>query len=294
MNAATAESYRARFRKVLAHIDAHPDGDLTLERLSAIAAFSKYHFQRQFSALFGIGVYQYVQLCRLKRASYQLAFRSHRPVIDIALDSGYEGQESFSRAFSKRIGQSPSDFRKQPRWHPWHAVFQPLNELRSIHMQAVNNAGQVRIVDFCDTKVALLPHRGDPQLIGESVRSFIAWRKLNRLPPNVSATFNILHDNPTEVAPEDFRLDLCAAVEREVADNPFGVVGACIPGGRCAVLRHIGPDDQLGAAIAGLYADWLPHSGEELRDFPVYLQRVTFFPDVPENEAVTDIFLPLR
>src|SRR5260221_3730956 len=67
-----------------------------------------------------------------------------------------------------------------------------------------------------------------------------------------------------------------------------------IPVGRCAVLRHTGADDGLAAAITHLYADWLPRSGEDLRDFPVYLQRITFFPDVPEHEAVTDIFLPLR
>ena len=67
-----------------------------------------------------------------------------------------------------------------------------------------------------------------------------------------------------------------------------------IPAGRCAVLRHTGADDGLAAAITHLYADWPPRSGEDLRDFPVYLQRITFFPDVPEHEAVTDIFLPLR
>jgi DNA gyrase inhibitor GyrI len=43
-----------------------------------------------------------------------------------------------------------------------------------------------------------------------------------------------------------------------------------------------------------LYATWLPASGEELRDFPLYLQRVRFFPDVPEHEAIVDVFLPLR
>jgi AraC family transcriptional regulator len=43
-----------------------------------------------------------------------------------------------------------------------------------------------------------------------------------------------------------------------------------------------------------LYAEWLPNSGEELRDYPLYFQRIRFFPDVPEHEAVTDIFLPLR
>ncbi|WP_408605894.1 hypothetical protein [Mastigocladopsis repens] len=43
-----------------------------------------------------------------------------------------------------------------------------------------------------------------------------------------------------------------------------------------------------------MYSIWLPLSGEEPRDFPLYLQRVSFFPDVPEYEAITDIFLPLK
>jgi AraC family transcriptional regulator len=294
LNAARADRYRARFRKVLDYIDAHLDEALTVERLSHVAAFSKYHFHRQFSALFGIGVVKYVQLRRLKRASYQLAFRDDSQVIDIALASGYEGPEAFFRAFKRTVGQSPSAFRSRPQWNPWHAAFQPLAQLRSTHMNTEKRIDQVSIIDFTETKVAVFEHRGDPRRIGDSVRSFIAWRKQNHLPPKISATYNILYDNPDEVAPEDFRLDICAATEREIADKAFGVVGKTIPAGRCAVLRHIGSDENLGRTIAFLYAEWLPQSGEELRDFPLYIQRVKFFPDVPENEAVIDVFLPIK
>ncbi len=161
-------------------------------------------------------------------------------------------------------------------------------------MKSEKQIEAVRIINFNDTKVAVFEHRGDPQLIGNSVRSFIEWRKQNHLPPRVSATFNILYGDPAEVAPEDYRLDLCAAIDRDVADNQFGMVCKTIPGGRCAVLRHIGSDDTLGATISYLYSAWLPQSGEELRDFPMYLQRVKFFPDAAENEAITDVFLPLR
>ena len=79
-----------------------------------------------------------------------------------------------------------------------------------------------------------------------------------------------------------------------MASNSAGVVAKVIPGGRCAVLRHIGSDDSLGAALAFVYAQWLPQSGEEPRDFPLYFQRITFFPDVPEPEAIIDVFLPLK
>ena len=293
MNPAATTTYHARFQRVLRHIEEHPGGDLSLEALSGVAAFSKFHFHRQFTALFGIGVHQYVQLVRSKRASYRLAFRDDQSILGIALDSGYEGPEAFSRAFKQRVGQTPSDFRKQPQWAPWHAAHRPLARTRITHMTADYSDEQVRFVDFPETRVAVLEHRGDPALIGDSIRRFIAWRRQMGVPPRLSATFNILHDDPATTAPAEFRLDLCAATEREVAPNDAGIVARIIPGGRCAVLRHTGTDDGLGAALRYLYADWLPRSGEEPRDFPPYLQRVAFFPDVPEGEAVTDIFLPL-
>jgi len=293
LSTTTAEKYRARFRRVLEYIDVNLDNDLTVTQLSRVAVFSKYHFHRQFSEFFGIGVYQYVQLRRLKRASYMLAFRSCSQVIDIALSSGYEGPESFARAFKKRIGQSPSEFRKQPQWTPWYAIYQPLSELRIKHMKSTTQAEQVKIINFNTTKVAVLEHRGDPQLIGNSIRTFIEWRKQHHLSPKLSATFNILYNNPAEVVPENYRLDICAAIEGDVVSNKIGIVGKTISGGRCAVLRHIGSDDTLGETIRYLYSEWLPQSGEKPRDFPIFLQRVKFFPDVPENEAITDIFLSL-
>jgi AraC family transcriptional regulator len=67
-----------------------------------------------------------------------------------------------------------------------------------------------------------------------------------------------------------------------------------IPGGRCAVLRVVGDTDDLEHAALYLYRDWLPASGEEARDFPIYCQRLSFFPEVPEHEAVAELFLPLK
>ena len=152
---------------------------------------------------------------------------------------------------------------------------------------------QVTIVDFPPTPVAVLAHRGDPALIGDSIRRFIVWRKAVGLPPSRSATFNILYGDPAETPPEQFRLDLCAGTGRAVEPNHAGVVAGLIAGGRCARLRHVGPDEGLGRAFAYLYGNWLPASGEAVGESPLFLQRVRFFPDVPEHEAVVDIFLPL-
>jgi AraC family transcriptional regulator len=111
LNEPAVDTYHSRFCKVLEYIDTHLGENLTVDCLSNVAAFSKYHFHRQFSELFGISVCKYVQLTRLKRASYQLVFRDWMPIIDISLASGYENHESFSRAFKKSMGQTPSEFR---------------------------------------------------------------------------------------------------------------------------------------------------------------------------------------
>lgn len=288
-----ATRYRSRLRRVLEHIEAHLDEDLDGAALARVAAFSKFHFHRQFTASLGVGMARYLQLRRMKRASYRLAFRGTEPVLEIALDAGYEGPEAFARAFRKTVGQSPSGFRREPHWENWHALFDPISEIRRTHMPASHTPADVRIVDTADIAVALLEHRGDPRRLSDTIRAFITWRRQHGLHPAKSATYNIAYNDPVTTPPEDFRFALAAATTMAIASNETGVTAGLIPGGRCAVLRHRGSDDALGEAVRYLYAGWLPQSGRELRDFPVYFQRVRFFPDVPEQEAVTDIFLPL-
>jgi AraC family transcriptional regulator len=291
---ATLVRYRDRFACVLAYIGARSEQALSIDGLSDIAAFSRHHFHRQFSGFLGMSVHRYVQFMRMRRASSRLAFRPAMAVGEIALATGYEGPEAFARAFRQFSGQSPSEFRASPDWREWHSRFRPFDHLRQTHMNTLSESPMVRVMTFPATRVATLEHRGSSLRLGDSIRSFIAWRRANKLPPGHSATFNIVYGDPDETPPEEFRFALCAATDRPVASNDAGVVPMTIPAGRCALLRHRGSDDQLGRSIRHLYASWLPASGEELRDFPLFMQRVAFFPDVPDSEAVTDIYLPLR
>jgi len=282
-----------RFRRVLDHVDGHLDGDLSLETLARVASWSPSHFHRRFAALTGMTVHRYVQLSRFKRAAWQAAFRPHASLTTIALDAGYESQDAFARAFRQRLGQSPSAFREAPDWRIWASAWQELDQVRRFHMPEGHRIDDVRVVDFSAVRVACLRHVGDPARIGESVRRFIAWRREHGLSPSRSATWNVWHDDPETTPPEAFRLDICATCDR-VDTNDAGVVASTIDGGRCAVLRHTGSDALLGDTIRFLYGDWLTASDEEPRDAPLFVRRVAFFPDVPEHEAVTDIYLPLR
>ena len=287
-DATTASTYAERFTKVFDYIDTHLDEELSVERLSQVANFSKYHFHRQFCQYTGINVIRYVQLMRLRRASYQLAFNDQARIIDIALQAGFENPESFSRAFKNTFDQTPTQFRKHPAWKPW-------NERYQIPIRKRRQPVEVNIINFEETAVAALEHRGPPELVNDSVRVFIEWRKTSGLSPvNTSKTLGVAYDDPATTEPEKFRFDICGSVTEGIPDNPQGVTNKTIPGGRCAVVRHLGSHHKIGEAAYYLYREWLPESGEELRDFPLFFQYLNLLPETPEHELVTDVYLPIR
>lgn len=291
---AAIDNYHARMQRVLDHIDRHLNDDLDLEAMSHVAAFSKYHFHRQFMATFGLSMHRYVQLARMKRASYQLAYRHNQSVTDIAMDAGYDAPDAFARAFRQRFGQSPSSFRKSPDWEPWRSAFGPLDNARSKLMQKTFTADDVVIREVSPTPVAIMEHRGDPATIGATIQRFISWRKAAGLSPKTSPTFNVFHSDPHTTPPAEYRMDLCVGTDRPITAHGERILAGTIPGGRCAVLRVVGNTDNLEPAALYLYRDWLPGSGEEARDYPLYCQRLAFFPEVPEHEAVAELLLPLK
>lgn len=281
-------TYMKRFETVFDYIETHLDEPLNVDQLSELAHFSKFHFHRQFAACTGINVARYIQLLRLKRASYQLVFAAQRRITDIALEAGFENPESFTRAFKKAFGQTPSQFRRQPAWHSWSDRYRFQKRERNLNME-------VEVVDFETTQVAVVEHRGDPARVNESAQRFVEWRKVTGLSPVASSdTFGIAYDDPNTTEPEQFRFDIGGEVETIVPANSQGVINKVIPGGRCARLRHLGSHERLGESAYYLYRDWLPQSGEELRDFPLFFLYQNLITDTPEHELITDLYLPLK
>jgi AraC family transcriptional regulator len=283
-------TYARRINRVLDYIDKHLDETLSVETLSNVANFSKFHFHRQFSEYCGISISRYIHLMRLKKASYRLAFNHRALVIDIALDSGFENPESLSRAFKNTFGQTPSEFRKKPDWASWSKRYQI-----PIPPRERTDKMEVRIVNVEPILVATLEHNGSPTLLNDSVQRFIEWRKADGLSPISSCqTYGIPYNDPNTTPPDEFRFDICASVTEPVPSNPQGIIAKTIPGGRCAVVTHAGSRERISESVYELYRQWLPKSGEELRDFPVYFHYLNLDHDTPEHQHLTDIYLPLK
>jgi AraC family transcriptional regulator len=281
-------TYAKRFEAVLAYIDSHLEGDLSVNALSRVANFSAFHFHRQFTAYMGVPVSRYVQLIRLRRAAHQLAASPDTPVLEVAFAAGFESPEAFSRAFKRAFGMAPSLFAKAPNWQAWSAVFVVPHLSRSISMQ-------IRIVEFTETRVAALEHLGAPGLLGDSVERFRTWRmQSGQSPVAQSRTFGIPYNNPDTTPAEAFRFAICGETAEAVRPNAFGVHERVIPAGRCAVVRHAGSPDYIGETLYPLYRDWLPSSNEELRDHPLFFHYLSVYPETPLEQWQTDIYVPLK
>lgn len=287
MSAPSKDPYATRILRVVQYMQTHLDDDLSIERLSEVAGFSKYHFHRLFSAHTGTTVARLARDLRLKQAAYQLAFCPEMKVIEIALDAGFQNPETFARAFRSMHEQSPSEFRAAPRWREYKTLRFGNNPLETSMQPTVKTMETVRI--------AVLEHRGPPDAVMSTVTRFIEWRKRSKASPVTEArTFGIIYDDPDNTEPENFRFDVCGELAEPLEKNDYGIVEKSIPGGRVAVQRHLGSYENIGNVVREMYRSWLPTSGEEPRDFPRFFEYVKRMPEVSEHEQVTDIYLPLR
>ena len=96
------------------HLEARLGGEVTAGDAAHAAAMSVRSLHQYFPALTGYRVGEYLRRRRLSEAADAL-LDTAATVLSIALGSGYETHESFTRAFSKEYGVPPQDFRSRNR-----------------------------------------------------------------------------------------------------------------------------------------------------------------------------------
>ena len=113
MKTTTKDDYIQSVCKVILYIEQNYNDNLTLEELSKIASFSKYHFHRIFKSIVNENLSDYIRRVRLQSAT--LKFKTNQKITEIALSSGYETNASFSKAFKKHFGITPKEFSKNAK-----------------------------------------------------------------------------------------------------------------------------------------------------------------------------------
>ena len=98
-------------QRALDYTEAHLTEDVDYEAAAKQACSSAFHFHRMFGLLCGYTLGDYIRMRRLALAAEELV-RTRGKVIDVALKYGYDTPESFTRAFTRFHGITPTDARR--------------------------------------------------------------------------------------------------------------------------------------------------------------------------------------
>lgn len=103
----------------------------------------------------------------------------------------------------------------------------------------------------------------------------------------------IYYDDPKITESNNLRSDVCLAIRKPVLPKD-GIDVKEIPGGRYAVFLYQGPYVNLGIVYDKIYSEWLPTSGCELRNIPIF-EKYCNDPERTEPEKLkTEIYIPIQ
>ncbi len=287
MKATTSESYRKRLINVIEHIYRHMDGDLEVNTLAEVACMSPYHFHRIYRQMSGETINASIRRLRLQGAAAEL-IRSSDNIESIAKQAGYGSLEAFSRAFRKEFGESPRDYRD-------HRVKLPSAETVFVGMLSNSETQRnkqmesfsVELQDFEGQCLIGMEHSGDYMAIGESFEKLFMFAGIQGLISDQSRSFGLYYDDPETVPVDDLRSAAC--LTGTLVESIEGVRNIEIPKGKCASILFKGSYAELEKPYDYLFGRWLPESGLEAADFPVFEEYLNDPKTTPPSELLTRI-----
>ena len=108
--------------KAIQYIENHLVEDITVKDVARYIHISEFYFQKGFAMLCGFTISEYIRKRRLSLAGNEIA-GSDIKIIDIAIKYGYDSPDSFTKAFTRFHGVTPTVARKK---HTTLKSFAPL------------------------------------------------------------------------------------------------------------------------------------------------------------------------
>ncbi len=269
-----------RILRVIDYIHTHAADDLSLDQLADVAAMSRFHWHRVFTAIIGASPAQIIRSVRMHKAT-MLLLRTDLPIPEVAALVGYPNDRSFVRTFKEAYGQTPKAFRATglpgTAPHP--------------NPQGGSTMFDVDIQTTPDKRLAALAHRGDyaeGSVVYQKVATIMStgghW-------PQTSGMAGVYYDDPEVTPAEELRSHAGVLWEGETV--PDGLEEVQLAGGRYAVLHFKGPYAGLSEAYRYLYGAWLSSSQESLRDAPSFEHYLNDPTSTAPADLLTDIYMPL-
>lgn len=258
-------------QKAIDYVEANITDEIDFEAVAKQAFSSSFHFQRVFGILCGYSLGDYIRMRRLSLAGEELS-RGNGKIIDIALKYGYDTPESFSRAFTRFHGISPSEAKHGGKVK----IFTPLSVKLTL---TGGNKMDYRIEKRDAFQVVCKRKRvGKPQAVNAAPDINAMWNEFGK-DGTLNRLIACLPENPTMKG----LLGICFSSELNAKQFPYGI-GAEYDG------REIDDDLETVTIPANTYAVFTSVGKMPDAFIETYNRIVTeFFPQSTQYEYAESV-----
>lgn len=281
----TKQEHQKKINTVIDYISIHLDEKLDLDKLSGISAISPYHFHRIMRAYLGEPLGSYIIRYRIETGA-QLLRHGSQQIDEIAYKMGYDSPTSFTKAFKKHLGVSPSEFRNNKEFLTMKSLAENKELPKGFSLKP-------KIADRKIKKAIYIRLIGDYQSndynqAWEKIWKFIKEKHLFGFNQE---NLGISYDDPNITETDKCRYDCCVTISKDI--KPEGEIGVKdIEGGKYAVFKFKGSYNYIGAVYDVIYNNWLPESNFELRNVPAFEKYIKFSKTNPEKNK-TEVYVPI-
>jgi AraC family transcriptional regulator len=243
---------------------------ISLDDLSQHTGLSKYYLHRMFKSLTGESIIEYVQSRKLSASINELIYTNKR-IIDIALDFGFDFEQSYIRAFKKRFGYTPLKVRSDQISIIIKEKLN-MNNILSINNTLVYKPFFVfkQKFDIVGIQHKILNRSGDK--ISNTLGSDFFYNHRNKISnvvnPEVYFGYTDWNQNL-----DGFAYYIPSLQVSNLKRIPEGMVGISIPAHKYVVFRFVGffrPDEikgrQIGRLLVQMYSKWISKSNYKFAD----------------------------
>lgn len=285
--------YGVRINRALNYAQKKLPHHIELEEVAKIAAFSPYYFHRIFFLMVGENFSEFMRKRRLEWAAIEL-LTSHRRIIDISLEVGFESQESFSRAFKNYFKVTPAKFRKD-RYKPKEKHF-------SLHDVFYIKKGEIMKPEIIEkesfTVIGLVQTYDAPDF----KKAFDQWEIFKKKSQQADILKTDMLYGISLIPISTYKqqnctgifkyLTACQKIDKETK-IPEDMITLEIPKQKYAKYTFKGPISGFQAFITNIWMYYLPASGLEVIEAPeieVYDKRI----NIESHESEMDYLIPIK
>lgn len=261
-------------------IEDNLDDELPIAEISRVSGLSSFYFQRIFGALCGMTVGEYIRARRMTLAAQELSAGSVN-VIDVALKYGYDSPDSFTKAFQRFHGVTPT------RAMDKGTVLRSMSPLQIKIKLEGKNMLDYRIVEKAPFTIVGMRRQFSADTSYQEIPKY--WKEWKETNSAIQGMFGVCMDG------DGRQLDYWIAdVYVPWKDIPEGCETAVIPGGLWAEFLCKGPlPESLQNVNTQIWTEWLPNlKGYELAGS--YNLEVYMPPAEDPSNTVSYICVPLK